>query len=199
MEDGFLCPDELPFMFEFDGIVVCAPSQDLADTLAERFDDVPIDADEDIVGGIDDAVGNDEQSGPDVVFEGTDGGLVGRGIAFAGDIDGDGYDDVLMGFTEISVGAWYEGAVAIWRGGPGGPTAAPDQVIRGGERLRTLGRAVAAADVDEDGHIDLILGADRDDRGETNNGAVLIHRGLGDGSFEESPSRSLYGESSYDR
>ncbi|MCB9742653.1 MAG: FG-GAP repeat protein [Alphaproteobacteria bacterium] len=116
-----------------------------------------------------------------------------------GDIDGDGYDDVLMGFTEISVGAWYEGAVAIWRGGPGGPTAAPDQVIRGGERLRTLGRAVAAADVDEDGHIDLILGADRDDRGETNNGAVLIHRGLGDGSFEESPSRSLYGESSYDR
>ncbi len=83
-----------------------------------------------------------------------EGGL-GGALARAGDVDGDGVDDLLFG-----------GAGAAWlvRGPLSGPGAdlAPAATVADAEGGRGLGTALAGADVDGDGFADLALGGDED-------------------------------------
>ncbi len=91
--------------------------------------------------------------------------LFGSTVEGGGDVDGDGYDDLLVGApgydSELSSGA---GAVYVLRGGPTGVTATtPGEahaVIYGAESDGRLGRGVAGGDWDGDGRADLLLGAD---------------------------------------
>ncbi|MCB9683743.1 MAG: FG-GAP repeat protein [Alphaproteobacteria bacterium] len=84
---------------------------------------------------------------------------VGPRVALAQDLDGDGYDDVV-------VGAWYEdgafvgeGAAHVYFGGSSGPSADPDWSGRGGGRDVKFGAAVAGVgDVDGDGRNELLVG-----------------------------------------
>jgi hypothetical protein len=102
--------------------------------------------------------------------------------AGAGDVDGDGYDDVLLASPTNSNTASGAGAVYLWRG-----PFHDDRYEVGGASLRILGHdasdAVGSAvagvgDLDADGHADIAIGASGwDDPSTTNAGAVGIFSG----------------------
>jgi hypothetical protein len=78
------------------------------------------------------------------------------GITAAGDVDGDGYGDVLGGAPFAGPAA--TGRVYVFRGGPNGPTAAPIAIdgARGGG---SFGSPVyGAGDVNLDGYADILVG-----------------------------------------
>ena len=116
-----------------------------------------------------------------------------------GDVNGDGYMDAAFAWIEPSIDAWYGGMVAVYAGSADGLDQTPVMVFSGQTPEETLGRGITSGDVDNDGLVDLLIGADKTDRGGTNNGAVHIYRGLSTGFFETAPSRTLYGELPYDR
>ncbi len=91
-------------------------------------------------------------------------GLLGGAVAGAGDVDGDGYDDVIVGASYF--GASDKGAAFVWRGGNPGivdgdpSTANPRLNSASPHFLGSFGTAVAGAgDVNGDGYSDVIVGA----------------------------------------
>jgi len=105
---------------------------------------------------------------------------VGASVAGAGDVDGDGYDDVLVGAPGARHdGGTDNGAAYLFYGGPAPDWSAPDLVLYGDEDDR-LGAAVAGpVDVDHDGHHDLVIAAPGADDAHPDAGAVWIFLGAG--------------------
>jgi hypothetical protein len=93
---------------------------------------------------------------------GAPGDRFGRTVAGLGDIDGDGFDDVLVGAPYRDTGSNDAGAVYVYLGGAT-PNAVADLILTGDAPAARLGFAAAAAgDVDGDGFPDLIAGAPGD-------------------------------------
>jgi FG-GAP repeat/FG-GAP-like repeat len=89
-----------------------------------------------------------------IVLTGPDGagGRFGAAVASAGDVNGDG-------FTELVVGASGASNAYVFAGGPGTPAASPAVTLHGPDG-GAFGTATAAAgDVNGDGFADLIVGA----------------------------------------
>ena len=100
------------------------------------------------------------------------GSWLGRSVSSAGDINGDGYADVVVGAVLYNAGISAQGAAYIHLGGPGGISATPFLLIAGGVAGTGLGESVAVAgDVNGDGYSDLILG------GPSRNFAWIVHGG----------------------
>lgn len=128
-----------------------------------------------------------------------DGERSNEGVALAaGDLNGDGWPDAVVASTELSLAAHLGGGVLVFAGGPAGLDAAPAQTFAGAGSQDTFGRAVVLADVNLDGQTDLLIGADRQDRGYTNNGAVHLHLGIEGGLFAPTPTVWV-GPQDYDR
>jgi pimeloyl-ACP methyl ester carboxylesterase len=84
----------------------------------------------------------------------------GSAVAFAGDVNHDGYDDILVGDPSYSGNANQEGRVLFYFGGPSGPADDADEMIVGGSPGARFGAAIAAAgDVNHDGFADVVIGA----------------------------------------
>jgi hypothetical protein len=76
-----------------------------------------------------------------------------------GDVDGDGYQDLLVGSNGEQSDT---GAVFVYRGGPQGLASSPAFTLVGPDGPEALfGSAVAASDVDGDGFADVVVGAFR--------------------------------------
>jgi pimeloyl-ACP methyl ester carboxylesterase len=84
----------------------------------------------------------------------------GSAVAFAGDVNHDGYDDIVVGDPDYSGNANQEGRVLFYFGGPSGPADDADEIIVGGSPGARFGAAIAAAgDVNHDGFADVVIGA----------------------------------------
>lgn len=86
--------------------------------------------------------------------------LFGTAVNGAGDMNLDGFADVVIGAYRYSRDQSEEGVVLIYLGGPGGPAAAPRWMAEGNKSSTWFGFAVGSvADVDQDGYGDLLVGA----------------------------------------
>lgn len=120
-------------------------------------------------------------------------GSNGSQVLAPGDLDGDGFDDVIVASPEADYAAVNSGAVYIYRGGPDGVETTPAQILAGTNRRDEFGRGVALGDFDDDGEIDLAVGVWLNDTAGGDSGSVFIYRGLPGGLFEPVPDQTLNG------
>ncbi len=102
----------------------------------------------------------------------------GRSVAIVGDVNGDGFDDLLVGASSALAGGAPSGRAYLYLGGEPFDTTA-DLTLDGGATGDQFGRVVAAAgDVNGDGFADFLVGAPRADAmGAADSGAVYLYLG----------------------
>ncbi len=108
--------------------------------------------------------------------------LFGSSVAGVGDVNGDGFDDVLIGAGEFTTTERGEGKVFLYLGGTGGLNTAPAWTVEGEHAADVLGSSVAGAgDVNGDGFMDVIIGAPGFDGVESDCGQVRVYLGSSSG------------------
>lgn len=131
---------------------------------------------------------------PNVTFAGTaNGEAFGRSISSAGDLNGDGLDDLLVGaYANATLGGG-TGRVYVFFGGRGTLDTANDGSFTGLAALDSLGNSVAlAGDVNGDGFSDVIVGAPGNDAGCAECGRAYLFFGRS-GTFDSTPRGLLTG------
>jgi hypothetical protein len=120
------------------------------------------------------------------------GAELGHSVALAGDLNADGYADVLVGAPKY--GAEKEGAVFVFYGTLDGLPANPDKILMGAYKAGRFGDSVASAgDVNHDGYADIIIGAPGYDGIEPDTGAILVYHGSASG-LADSPALTVVGQ-----
>jgi hypothetical protein len=110
------------------------------------------------------------------------GAQMGFSVASAGDVNGDGCSDVMVGAYLYDNGETNEGAVFVYHGSVGGIITAPTATMESNQASAQMGISVSSAgDVNGDGYSDVIVGASDYDNGETNEGAAFVYHGSADG------------------
>jgi hypothetical protein len=98
---------------------------------------------------------------PAATLTGPAGSQLGASVSGAGDVDGDGYGDVVVGMPALSPpGVAVVGGATVYRGGPGGlsPSRASTLAPRGTSNAQGFGSFVATAgDVNADGLADVAV------------------------------------------
>lgn len=107
--------------------------------------------------------------------------LLGQSIASGGDVNGDGYSDIVIGAHVYDHGQADEGIVLIWHGAPGGPIT-NRTALSCNPPESAFGYSVSGAgDVDGDGYGDIIVGAPHYDNGQSEEGAAFLFKGTPNG------------------
>lgn len=97
---------------------------------------------------------------PDIISGTHPNGYFGGSVSMSKDLNGDLYDDIIVGESGASQGQTNEGTVTIVYGGPWGVLYTASTVIEGNVMGKGLGRAVSGAgDVNGDGYNDVLAGA----------------------------------------
>ena len=148
----------------------------------------------DVIVGAPGFVGPQAEAGRALVFLGSASGLaaapawIGQGdqafaeygasVAAAGDVDGDGYGDILVGVPRHGQGLAGEGKVFVYFGAASGPNAHPGWTASGGQAGAHFGHSLAGiGDVNRDGWDDIVVGAPDEDHGETDEGRIAVFFG----------------------
>ena len=106
----------------------------------------------------------------------------GASVSTAGDVNGDGYSDVIVGAPTYDNGETDEGRAYVYLGSASGLAASPAWTAEGNQATALFGRSVATAgDVNGDGYSDVIVGAYLYDNGETDEGRAYLYLGSASG------------------
>ncbi len=121
-----------------------------------------------------------------------DNAWLGVSVAAAGDVNGDGYGDVIVGASRYDVGLPDEGAAFLFHGSANGlPGTGPGDaaaILLSNQHSAELGSSVAGAgDVNGDGYDDVIVGAPRYDRLGFGDGIALLFHGSAGGLVGRNP------------
>ncbi len=101
----------------------------------------------------------------------------GESVASAGDVNGDGYGDVVIGAPYFTVGQIEEGAAYGFYGGPAGLTSTPNWFIQTNRIGANYGYPVAGiGDVNGDGYSDVAVGASFDTTAKQRGLALCLSR-----------------------
>ncbi len=110
------------------------------------------------------------------------GAYMGFSAASAGDVNGDGYSDVIVGADSYTNGQTYEGAAFVYHGSPAGISTISTASLENNQASANYGNAVTTAgDVNGDGFSDVIIASQYYDNGEINEGAVFVYLGTANG------------------
>jgi hypothetical protein len=123
---------------------------------------------------------------PDLIFDGDPNSSFNLQIV-CGDVDGDGYDDILMGSHEYNS---YRGRVYLFYGGPDMDTTA-DLVLEGQNEGDWFGNGIVCGDIDNDGYEDIIIGAGSYSE---NQGRAYLYWGSDRHSMDANPDKIFDGE-----
>jgi hypothetical protein len=117
---------------------------------------------------------------------------MGVNVGGAGDVNGDGYADVIVGARRYDAGERDEGAAFVFHGSAAGiadgtPATAHTR-LEGDQADAWMGYSVdGAGDINGDGYADVIVGAGRYDAGEVDEGAAFLFLGSASGIADASP------------
>lgn len=102
----------------------------------------------------------------------------GSAVAGAGDVNADGFDDIVVGAPEFDGGLLDEGRAQVYLGNASGLAATPAWFDEGNQIGARYGNAVAGAgDVNGDGYADVVIGAYLYDNGQIDEGVVRVYHG----------------------
>ena len=99
-------------------------------------------------------------------------------MATAGDVNGDGFSDVIVGALLYDNGETDEGRAYVYHGSAAGLATTAAWTAESNQDDAHFGYSVATAgDVNGDGFSDVIVGAYVYDNGETNEGRAFVYHG----------------------
>ncbi|HJQ99462.1 MAG TPA: FG-GAP-like repeat-containing protein [Candidatus Polarisedimenticolaceae bacterium] len=100
------------------------------------------------------------------------------GGSTAGDVNGDGFSDILIAAPDYDNGQADEGRVFLYFGSPSGPPTAFSRAFESNQANAHFGSSVSAAgDLNGDGFDDFAIGARAYDDGQMDEGAVFVYTG----------------------
>jgi hypothetical protein len=131
------------------------------------------------------------------------GAQFGQAVATAGDVNGDGYADVVVGGSFYDNGQTDEGRAYIYLGSATGLATSPAWTAESDQTQAHFGYPVASAgDVNGDGYSDVVIGAYSYDNGQTDEGRAYLYLGSASGlamtpawTAESNQANALFGES----
>ena len=104
----------------------------------------------------------------------------GRSVATAGDANGDGYSDVIVGAPSYANGQSNEGRAFVYLGSASGLASTPAWTAESDMANAYFGSSVATAgDANGDGYSDVIVGADSYTNGQAGEGRAFVYYGNG--------------------
>jgi hypothetical protein len=127
----------------------------------------------------------------------------GQSVSSAGDVNGDGYSDVIVGAHYYDNGQTDEGRAYLYHGSSSGLSTSPDWTAESNQADARFGYSVSSAgDVNGDGYSDVIVGVDGYDNGEINEGGAFVYHGSSSGfsssadwTAESNQAEALFGQS----
>lgn len=127
-----------------------------------------------------------ESTVPDMIFDGDPNSLFGLRIV-CGDVDGDGYDDILIGAMKYDN---FRGRVYLFYGGPDMDNTA-DLILEGQNEGDRFGDGIACGDIDNDGYEDIVIGAGNYSE---KRGRAYLYWGSDRHSMDANPDKIFAGE-----
>lgn len=134
----------------------------------------------------------------DLVITGQSvGDKFGWSVASAGDVNNDGYEDVIIGAIGCSQPETHEGCVYVYFGSALGLNSTPNWSAEGNQGYSAFGYVVGTAgDVNGDGISDFFIGAPNYSNGDTNEGKLDVYYGSASG-LPATPDWSAEGGQAY--